>query len=117
MKFFVFVFLVFLVSCEKPAIDKPALKFTATVSLSPSKITRYYDVFVSNDKNYWVTIKNIKRGEIQTRTFSFDFVLAPFWCNGNVSVDPAKKLYGAIRETKADNIISMLADSCIIISN
>ena len=117
MKFFVIVLLIFFVSCEKPAMDKPAQKFTATVSLSPSKTTLHYDVFVSNDKNYWVTIKNIKRSEIQTKTFSFDFVLEPFWCNGNVAVDPAKKLYGAVRETKADNIVSMLADSCISIHN
>ncbi len=52
------------------------------VNLSPSKTTLYYDVFASNDKDYWVKIKYIEKGEQNLNNFSFEFTLEPFWCNG-----------------------------------
>ncbi len=116
MKLFFSLFLLLLIGCEKQHINPtPLNKFTARVNLSPSKTTLYYDVFASNDKNYWVKIKYIENGEQNLNNFSFEFTLEPFWCNGVLAVDPNKKLYGAIRETKAGNVVAMLPDNSIVI--
>ena len=105
-----------LIGCKKETpILSPiqANKFMATVYLNPTEKTLYYDVFVSNDKVYWLTIKTIKKSEVSSNPFSFGFTFEDFWCNGVIAVSPNKKLFGAIRETMVNNEIGMLPDNVI----
>jgi hypothetical protein len=85
----------------------------ATVYLNPTEKTLYYDVFVSNDKVYWLTIKTIKKSEVSSNPLFFGFTFEDFWCNGIIAVSPDKKLFGAIRETMVNNEIGMLPDNVI----
>lgn len=104
-KFIYILFLTVLASCGKEQLSQPAAEtkmFTATVNVTPSSLTEYYDLFVSNDPgnrndSFMIWAARVTREQIKSTPFSFGFDFTGYVCMG-FSVTPAKKLYGAIRE-------------------
>ena len=99
----VIIALFILCSCSKQYTqpDQPIHKYayTATLTVTPSSKTLYYDLFATTVKNaapgYWLWIGRINKSDIRNGKAAFGFN-APVVCG--VTLQAGKRVYGCSRE-------------------